>query len=580
MTSTPEETTKEAGSRPHVTIIEDRCAGCQECLVRCPTGAIAMNFGSWIVAAEDELCSGCRQCVRTCAFSAITVTGPMLVSERAKMVIHHPEALGGAHDETRLGIDTMERATREASRCLLCPDPTCVRGCPAHNDIPSFIRSLREGDLHAALETIRTTSVLPDVCARVCDQAVQCEGACSWSLAGGEPVAIGALERFITDHAPIAPPRARSVEGTAMRVAIIGAGPAGLSAAWDLYEARAKVTIFERDAEAGGLLRWGIPDFTLPAHIALRSADALREVGVEFRFGVEINADGVTSLLEHYDAVILAIGAGTPLRIDVPGSELDGVWDATHFLTSAHEALAEGLALSALDPGCTSPKPVVLVLGAGNTAMDVARTARRLGAEAICVDWMDRRFAPVRPDELDEAEQEGVEIRFSTTLTHLSGEHGRVTRADLVHTSQKSASVKPKVNPRAHDSLEVDLVVMAMGYRVDAAIGRWLPDGPVRKTASATPDRRWVGSGLLANPAPTFARAQPVGRLALGRETARRSAGSPRSPRLWAAGDALTGPSTVVEAMAQGRQAARGILREQPRRPAWVTRRAWPPVPE
>lgn len=581
MTSKPEKSTKEAGGRPHVTVIEDRCAGCQECLVRCPTGAIAMNFGSWIVVADDDLCSGCRQCVRTCAFSAITVTGPMLVSPRAEMIFHHPEELPGAHDETRLGIDSFHAAKREAERCLVCPDPTCVRGCPAHNDIPSFISSLREGDLESALETLRLTSVLPDVCARVCDQAVQCEGACSWSLAGGEPVAIGALERFITDNAPVAPPRVRSVEGSAMRVAIIGAGPAGLSAAWDLYEARAQVTIFDRDNEPGGLLRWGIPDFTLPEHVALRSAKALQAAGVQFRFGVEIDADGVTSLLEHYDAVLLAVGAGTPMRVEVPGTELDGVWDASHFLTTAHDALSVGHSLSALDPALTPTggDPVVLVLGAGNTAMDVARTARRLGAKAICVDWMDRRFAPVRPDELDEAEEEGVEIHFSTTLLRLGGEGGRVATAELVHTTQKSATVKPKINSRPHDGISVDLVVMAMGYRVDTSVGRWLPDGPVRKTASPTPDRRWVGSGLLANAAPPFARSQPVGRLALGREVARRSAGTPRSPRLWAAGDALTGPSTVVEAMAQGRQAARGMLREQPRRPVWVTPQNRPPSP-
>ncbi len=555
--------------RPHVTVVEDRCAGCQECLVRCPTGAISMNFGSWIVVADDAACTGCRQCVRTCAFSAITVSGPMLVAPRVETESRHPETLLGDHAETRRGISSWDEAMREAARCLNCPDPTCVRGCPAHNDIPSFIASLGRGDLDDAQAALYRTTMLPDVCSRVCDQAVQCEGACSWSLAGGTPVAIGALERFITDNAPVPPPRRRAGSGVGMQIAVVGSGPAGLAAAWDLFEAGAEVTVYERDLEPGGLLRWGIPDFTLPSTVANRAADALADAGVPFRFGTEVGSDEVERLLGDHDAVVLAVGAGTPLRLDVPGSDLEAVWDATRFLTAAHDTLARGLGLQALDPSCPvgDRTPVVLVLGAGNTAMDVARTVRRLGGEAVCVDWMDRRFAPVRPDELTEAEDEGVEIRFSTTLVALEGPDGRVARAQLAHTTQKSAGSKPVVTTGPADILDVDMVVMAMGYRIDTSITRWIPGGPVAKVAPAVPDRRWLGSGLMANSAPAFARTQPVGRLALGRETARTSAGNSRSERVWAAGDALTGPSTVVEAMAQGKQAARGILREQPRRP-------------
>jgi len=554
---------------PHVTVLVDRCAGCQECLVRCPTGAIDMDVASWVVVADDSICTGCRQCVRTCPFSAITVSGPIMVGSRAPLRSHHPDALLADHSETRRGITSWDEAMREADRCLVCPDPTCVRGCPAHNDIPSFIAALGRGDLDDAQAVLRRTSMLPDVCARVCDQAVQCEGACSWSLAGGEPVAIGALERFITDNAPVPPPRRPEGAGVGMDIAIVGSGPAGLAAAWDLFEAGAKVTVFEQDADAGGLLRWGIPDFTLPSTVAHRAASVLADAGVTFRFGAKIGAEAMEHLRDDYDAVVLAVGAGMPLALDVTGTDLHGVWGATRFLTEAHDALARGMELSTLDASCGSigRTPTVLVLGAGNTAMDVARTARRLGARAVCVDWMDRRFAPVRPDELAEAEEEGVEIRFSTTLERIEGAGERVAVARLAHTTQKSASAKPVVTSTVPDTLEVDLVVMAMGYRIDPTVTERSPGVPLAKTVAALPDRQWVASGLLANPAPPFAREQPVGRLALGRETARAAAGEPRSSRVWTAGDALTGPSTVVEAMAQGKEAARGILEQQPRRP-------------
>ena len=553
---------------PHVTVLTDRCAGCQECLVRCPTGAIAIDPAPWVVVVDDDLCTGCRQCSRTCPFSAITVSGPLVVEPRTHPGTRHPDVLLGDHSETRRGITSWVEALRESARCLACPDPTCVRGCPAHNDIPGFIASVRRGDLDEAQAVLRRTSMLPDVCARVCDQAVQCEGACTWSLAGGEPVAIGALERFVTDNAAVPPPHRRAGAAAGMEIAIVGSGPAGLAAAWDLCEAGATVTVFERDAEAGGLLRWGIPDFTLPSPVAGRAGSALAEAGVTFAFGTEIGADDVERLLGDYDAVLLAAGAGAAMRLDVPGTDLNGVWDATRFLTEGRDALAQGLGMSALEPSCGGDgrSPTVLVLGAGNTAMDVARTARRLGAHAVSVDWMDRRFAPVRPDELAEAEEEGVEIRFSTTLERIEGEGGRVAVARLAHTSQESASTRPVVTPGVADSLEVDLVVTAMGYRIEPSVTRWVPGGPVAKKAPAFPDQRWVGSGLLANPAPRFAREQPVGRLALGREAARAEAREPRSPRLWAAGDALTGPSTVVEAMAQGKEAARGIIEHRPRR--------------
>ena len=548
--------------RPHVTVVVDRCAGCQECLVRCPTGAISLDVNHLVVVVDDSMCVGCQQCVRTCPFSAITVTGPAIVASRTELVTSHPEKLLGNRTETRNGFSSYEEAMIEANRCLICPDPTCVRGCPTHNDIPAFIHALAEGNLEEAHAVLRRTSMMPDVCSRVCDQELQCEGACSWSLAGHQPVAIGALERFVTDNAPVPPLTQKSKDGSGLRVAVVGSGPAGLAAAWELVEAGAHVTIYEKDSSAGGLLGWGIPDFTLPSAVADRPVSALAATGVEFRFDTCVEPGDVDGLLSEYDALVIAVGAGQPLRLPIPGADLDRVWDATRFLIEGRDALLKSESISALglDTGDGAKEPLVLVLGAGNTAMDVARTARRLGAKAICIDWMDRRFAPVRPDELVDAETEGVIVRFGTTVNRFEARDGAVKSAWLSRTRQRNARQIPRVVEKSFECLDVDMVVMAMGYRLDPEMAKMSPGVPIRKSIPTYPDRRWLASGLMANSSPAHARHQPVGSLALGREGARFLAGEPRSDRVWTVGDALTGPSTVVEAMAQGAEAARRII--------------------
>ncbi|HLI16502.1 MAG TPA: FAD-dependent oxidoreductase [Acidimicrobiales bacterium] len=561
-----------------VTVVKERCAGCQECVVRCPTEALRMDVATWTVVADDDACVGCRQCERTCPFAAIRVQGAPRVAARTPARASQPAQLVGDLSETRHGFASLDEARREAARCLACPDPTCVRGCPAHNDIPGFIAAIAAGELGAAHEVLRRTTVLPDVCSRVCDQAIQCEGACSWSLAGGSPVAIGALERFVADSAPVPPPTRRSARGRSLSVAIVGSGPAAIAAAWELVEHGAAVTVLERSSKPGGLLGWGIPAFTLPRAVAGRAWDQLLAAGVALRCGVEVTPADLDDLLQRYDAVVLAFGAGEALRLPVPGGDLDGVVDATAFLTRAEEALREGGALPGLDPARASrdgAPPLVLVIGGGNTAMDVARSARRFGARALCVEWMDRRFAPVRPDELAEAEAEGVEVRFATTLAGLEGEGGRVNAALLGRTLQRHAGERPKLVPGSSERVRVDLVVMAMGYRNDPVFSAVLPGIPLRRIDERLADRTWQASGLLAVPAPTFARGRPVGRLALGREAGRVAAGLPRRDRVWVVGDALVGPSTVVEAMAHGRRAAQAILARQPSRPG-ASRRGGP----
>ncbi len=563
----------------HVTVVVDRCAGCQECVIRCPSGALSMEPHTWTAIADDAACVGCRQCVRTCPFSAITVDGPMLVAERFDPPLHQPVELRGNVEETRVGFATWDEAIAEANRCLNCPDPTCVRGCPAHNNIPQFIAAIRDRDLDEAHRILSRTTVIPDICSRVCNQSAQCEGSCSWSLAGGVPVAVGRLERFVADHAPVPAPSMTSeawIEhaGAGLSVGIIGSGPAGVGAAWDLIESGASVTVYEKESTPGGLTIWGMPDFTLPDAVATRPWQQLTRAGVELHCDTTVEPGDMERLLSAHDAVVVAHGAGVPIRLPVPGADLEGVVDATRFLQGAKAALEpagdattflEGLGL---DP--TASPCQILVLGAGNTAMDVARTARRLGLDVMCVDWLDERFALARPDELAEARHEGVEVRFQRTLTALHGFAGRVRVAQLTLTVQEEAARPPKVITGRYDRLRVDLVVMAMGYRVDSSYAEMLPGVPIRKTVTDRADQRWTASGILANPASVYAHRSPVGQLALGRETALWAAALPVDDRLWVVGDALTGPSTVVEAMAQGRRAARAILDAQPSRPDHV----------
>lgn len=421
------------------------------------------------------------------------------------------------------------------------------------------------------------------MCSRVCDQSAQCEGSCTWSLAGGTPVAIGKLERFVADNAPVPAPGGSTdrAPGAGLSVAVVGSGPAGIGAAWQLTESGASVTVYERDDKPGGLIDWGIPDFTLPNEIARRPWQQLTEAGVDLRCGTEVRADDVSRLLTEHDAVILAHGAPVPIKPSVPGSDLDGVTNATSFLKDGKAALrshddlelfAATYRLPVRDADAAGPldenAPRVLVLGAGNTAMDVARTARRLGLWTVCVDWVDERFAIARPDELAEARHEGVEIRFLRTLARLEGQEGRVSRAALTLTRQERADRKPELLEGRMEMINTDLVVMAMGYRTDVSFAPLLPGTPLRREATGLPDRRWLASGILAGPAPEFAHGKPVGKLALGRETGLNAALLPYQERLWAAGDAIVGPSTVVEAMTQGKLAAAAVIGARPSRNA------------
>lgn len=541
---------------PTVHILSDRCSGCQECIVRCPTGALSLNSNEWIASSDDSLCVGCRQCERTCPFSAIFVEGPLMVPHAEKKLYQASDSVLGNLDEVEVGFSGIDNLFRACERCLQCPDPTCVKGCPAHNDIPGFIHAAQLGDFETAREIIALNSCLPGACSRVCDWNTQCEGACSWTLAGGESVEIGKIERFIADYVPA--PSIEATEDNNLRVAVIGSGPGGLGAAYELRKEGTNVTVFERDAEPGGVMRWGIPSYVLPQESWLGQVDEMRKAGVEFRFNSPVHPDSCDELLDEYDALIYASGADQPIVPRIPGLDAQGVVNATDFLD---------MAKSLLDKERFRPILLgknVLVIGAGNTALDVARSALRLGGKAIAIDWTEERYSRARPDEISDARQEGVEVRFLTTASRVvPNSSGKVVEAEIFTTVQKDRDSLPKVVPGSGQLIDIDLVVLAMGYRVgdsEKRISQTVKLGTMPH-AHRPVDRKWLGSGL-------FAGANGSSNLAYDREFTRIESAFPVSDRIWAIGDVRIGPSTVVSSMAQGMSAARGVLSELKRRGA------------
>jgi len=316
---------------------------------------------------------------------------------------------------------SLDEATLEASRCLNCPKPRCVQGCPVSLQIPRFIQALREGDLRKAAGVIAEDSSLPAVCGRVCPQENQCEGACVLGIKG-EPVSIGKLERFVGDWA-IAnagdAPAADAPEPKGKKVAIIGSGPSGLACASDLARLGYKVKIFEALHKVGGVLVYGIPEFRLPKDaVVAREVEAVRRLGVEIETDVVVGRTvTVDSLMddEGYDAVFIGSGAGLPRFMGIPGENLNGVYSANEFLTRNN-------LMHAYDPCYDTPVYTgkrVIVVGGGNVAMDAVRTARRLGAESVIVYRRSEAELPARRVEAHAAKQQ---------VLRLAPKHGKQIR--------------------------------------------------------------------------------------------------------------------------------------------------------
>ncbi|MFN7993621.1 MAG: NADPH-dependent glutamate synthase [Bryobacteraceae bacterium] len=435
--------------------------------------------------------------------------------------------------EVALGLD-LEDALAEADRCLRCKKPRCVPGCPVAIDIPGFIAALARRDVRGSYRILKAANALPAVCGRVCPQESQCEASCV--VANKYPaVAIGRLERFVADTAmgrgwdeP-----SDAAGRTGKRAAIIGSGPAGLACAGDLANNGVAVTIFEALHVAGGVLKYGIPEFRLPDVIIDTEIDNMRKLGVEIRLDTIIGKlFTIPQLLNGmgYHAVFIGTGAGSPKFMGIPGEAFNGVFSANEFLTRVN--LMRGYRQPIYDTPVGMGRRVAVV-GAGNTAMDSARVALRMGAESVTIVYRrSRRESPARAEELEHAIQEGIQFKWLTNPIEILGNaSGWVTglRCQEMDLGEPDSSGRrrPVPKPGTEFDLDVDTVIYALGTTANPII------------AQTTPGLRTNKWGYI--------------------ETDERT-GMTSIPGVFAGGDIVTGAATVILAMGAGRRAAHGML--------------------
>jgi glutamate synthase (NADPH/NADH) small chain len=440
-----------------------------------------------------------------------------------------PQARACNFDEVNLGYDE-KAALVEADRCLFCPDPVCIEGCPVSIDIPGFIERICAKDFRGAYEVIGRTNLLPAVCGRVCPQETQCEGRC---IVGDTlaPVAIGRLERFVGDRA-IAEGWASipHIEPNGRRVGIIGSGPAGMACAADMAKAGCEVTVFEAFHEPGGVLRYGIPDFRLPNPIIDAEINNLKRLGVKFVCNTLVGRlFTIEQMIDElgYDAVFIGTGAGYPAMLGSPGDSLNGVLSANELLTRCNLMRARDF------PRFDTPIPLgkhVAVVGAGNTAMDAMRVCLRLGAERVtCVYRRTKAECPARAEEIHHAEEEGVVFKWLTAPVEILGDDAgnvRAMRCISMQLGEPDASGRARPVPvqGSEHEVECDQVVFAIGTNANPIIGQ---------TSKITLNKR--------------------GYIETGEDLQTSMAG------VFAGGDIVTGAATVIEAMGAGRKAARGM---------------------
>lgn len=431
------------------------------------------------------------------------------------------------NDEVNQGFSAAQ-AQIEATRCLDCPDPTCVQGCPVGIDIPGFIKNIQRDDIPQAYAVLRRTSALPAVCGRVCPQERQCESKCIYNKMKKEPVAIGNLERFAADTArEISPkPRATTSAEGAVKVAVIGSGPAGLSFAGDMAARGYAVEVFEALHEIGGVLKYGIPEFRLPNAVVDYELDGLRATGVVFHtdtvVGKTLSYDDL--LARGFRGIFVGSGAGLPRFMGVPGENLIGVMSSNEYLTRIN-------LMGAGRPGSDTPVMKgrrVAVIGGGNTAMDSVRTARRMGAERAAIIYRrSEAEMPARAEEVMHAKEEGVEfLTLCNPVEYVGDDRGRVKaiKVQRMALGEPDASGRrsPQPIPGAVDSLEFDQVIVSVGVSPNPLVPNSIEGLDV------------TGRGTLAVD-----------------ESLRTSL-----PLLFAGGDIVRGGATVILAMGDGRKAA------------------------
>jgi glutamate synthase (NADPH) small chain len=427
---------------------------------------------------------------------------------------------------------SVDDALRESERCLLCPDQPCVRGCPVSIDIPNFIQKITEKNYRGAYDVITDTNLLAAVCGRVCPQETQCEGVCTVGETL-EPVAIGRLERFIGDLA-IAEgwTNIPYIESNGLRIGVVGSGPAGMACAADMAKAGCDVTIYEAFQEAGGVLKYGIPEFRLPNRVVDAEIGKLIKLGIKFECNTLVGRlFSIEQMISEmgYDAVFIGVGAGYPSFMSIPGESLNGVLSANELLTRCNLMHASDF------PKHDTPLELgrrIAVIGAGNTAMDAMRVSLRLGADQVhCIYRRTEAEAPARIEEIHHAQEEGVEFHWLTSPVELldDGDHGvhamRCIRMELGEPDD-SGRRRPLPVKGSEFEFECDTVVYAIGTNANPILGQ---------TSKLKLNKR--------------------GYIDVDENLATSIIG------VFAGGDIVTGAATVIEAMGAGRNAARSIKR-------------------
>lgn len=453
-----------------------------------------------------------------------------MVSPRNIPPFADPEIRKRNFEEVNKGFDA-ETAVIEASRCLQCKDPRCRSGCPVNVNIPAFIREIKNRNFEKARETITLDNNLPSICGRVCPQETQCESKCVLNRLGA--VAIGALERFAGDYI-LGGKSAALPEKIGFKVAVVGAGPAGLSAAADLLKYGFDVTVFEAFHVAGGVLSYGIPEFRLPKRIVQAEIDSLKAMGAEIVTNAVIGKSyTLDDLKEKFDYVFLGTGAGLPSFMNIPGEGLNGVSSANEFLTRVN-------LMKAMDPDSITPVQRgknVVVVGAGNVAMDAARTAMRLGADNVTVVYRrSREEMPARKEEIEHAEEEGIRFMLLTSPVEILGtdkvEGMRVIKMRLTEPDERGRR-RPVPVENSEFEIACDQVIMALGTSPNPILKRSAPDLETDAKGVIKVDE----NGLTS------------------------------IPRVYAGGDAATGAATVILAMSAGKRAAAAIYADAAKNP-------------
>lgn len=432
------------------------------------------------------------------------------------------------NEEVNCGL-TAEQAVAEATRCMDCPNPGCVEGCPVQVDIPGFIKNIQRGHFSEAAEVLSATSALPAVCGRVCPQEKQCESKCVYLKMKKEPVAIGYLERFAADSATDTQAPTTRPESNGIKIAVVGSGPSGLSFAGDMIKRGYDVTVMEALHEIGGVLKYGIPEFRLPNNVVDREINKLASLGVKFIkdcvVGRTISIDDLRN--EGFKAIYVASGAGLPRFMNIPGENLVGVMSSNEYLTRVN---LMGAGREGSDTPVMKGKRVA-VIGGGNTAMDSVRTARRMGAEtAMIVYRRGLEEMPARAEEVHHAAQEGVQfMNLRNPIEYIGDEKGHVKmmRLQVMELGEPDESGRRSPVPveGATEDIPVDLVIVSVGVSPNPLIPNSVDGLSVSRRGTIEVDDDMKSSMDF----------------------------------LYAGGDIVRGGATVILAMGDGRRAAAGV---------------------